>query len=127
MLGPLTSAPAAGRADMPEPAGAQGAVWCWAEALVPKIDETGTITGVRRVVFLPAIVSRDEDGLFVANCPCLRGCIVQARTKKAALAALQETAEDFKAICDGEGRSLPLLVREADAGAEPAGFVVLEV
>jgi len=42
---------------------------------------------------LPVVITRGEDGFFVAEIPVLPGCISQGRTRDEALANIKEAAE----------------------------------
>jgi len=39
---------------------------------------------------LQVIITRDEDGIYVASCPALKGCHTQGKTYEAALRNIQE-------------------------------------
>ncbi|MBI4452685.1 type II toxin-antitoxin system HicB family antitoxin [Candidatus Woesearchaeota archaeon] len=41
------------------------------------------------------IVEEDEDGMFVAECPTLPGCISQGRTRKEALANIKDAIKGY--------------------------------
>ena len=41
------------------------------------------------------IVQPDEDGVFVAECPTLPGCISQGETRQAALANIQDAIHGY--------------------------------
>jgi predicted RNase H-like HicB family nuclease len=42
---------------------------------------------------LPVVLTRDEDGMFVAECPIIPGCISQGRTRDEALVNIREAIE----------------------------------
>jgi predicted RNase H-like HicB family nuclease len=42
---------------------------------------------------LPVVLTRDEDGMFVAECPVIPGCISQGQTREDALANIREAIE----------------------------------
>lgn len=42
---------------------------------------------------LPVVLTRDEDGMFVAECPIIPGCISQGRTREEALVNIREAIE----------------------------------
>lgn len=48
-----------------------------------------------RVYRFPVVIERDEDGMYVATVPSLRGCHTQART----LAELDERIREAVALC----------------------------
>lgn len=55
----------------------------------------------------PVVLTRDEDGMFIADCPILPGCFSQGATREEALANIQEAIAltlDCQSI---EGWTLP--------------------
>lgn len=57
---------------------------------------------------LPVVITRGEDGYFVAEIPVLPGCISQGKTKKQALANVREAAELCLESAEEEGWTVPL-------------------
>ena len=41
------------------------------------------------------IIEQDEDGVFVAECPSLPGCISQGKTRKDAIANIKDAMEGY--------------------------------
>ncbi|MDH7500377.1 MAG: type II toxin-antitoxin system HicB family antitoxin [candidate division NC10 bacterium] len=41
------------------------------------------------------LIEQDEDGVFVAECPSLPGCISQGKTRKEALANIQDAIKGY--------------------------------
>lgn len=41
------------------------------------------------------LIEQDEDGIFVAECPALPGCISQGKTRKEALVNIQDAIEGY--------------------------------
>jgi predicted RNase H-like HicB family nuclease len=41
------------------------------------------------------IIQTDEDGIFIAQCPSLPGCISQGKTRQEAIANIKEAAEAY--------------------------------
>ncbi|MBS3105368.1 type II toxin-antitoxin system HicB family antitoxin [Candidatus Woesearchaeota archaeon] len=41
------------------------------------------------------VVEQDEDGIFVAECPTLPGCISQGKTRKDALASIKDAIKGY--------------------------------
>ena len=41
------------------------------------------------------IIEQDEDGIFVANCPTLPGCISQGKTRSEAQANIKEAIQGY--------------------------------
>lgn len=56
---------------------------------------------------LPVVITRGEDGYFVAEIPVLPGCISQGRTKEQALANVREAAELCLESAKEEGWVIP--------------------
>ncbi|MBI2859804.1 MAG: type II toxin-antitoxin system HicB family antitoxin [Chloroflexi bacterium] len=56
---------------------------------------------------LPVVITKGEDGYFVAEVPVLPGCISQGRTKKEALANIREAAELCIESAEEEGWTVP--------------------
>ncbi len=42
-----------------------------------------------------AIIEQDEDGVFIANCPALPGCVSQGKTRKEAEANVKEAIQGY--------------------------------
>ena len=43
------------------------------------------------------VVEVDEDGVFIAECPALPGCVSQGKTRKEALASIQDAMQGYVA------------------------------
>jgi len=41
------------------------------------------------------LIERDEEGVFIAECPALPGCISQGRTRKEALKNIQDAIKGY--------------------------------
>ena len=52
--------------------------------------EQDSLTRINQVKEFQVVVTRDEDGIFVASCPSLPGCHTQGDTVEEALANIQE-------------------------------------
>jgi predicted RNase H-like HicB family nuclease len=57
---------------------------------------------------LPVIITKGEDGYYVAEIPILKGCISQGKTKKEALENITEAAELCLECMDEEGWGIPV-------------------
>ena len=53
------------------------------------------------------IVYRDEDGYWVVECPSLKGCVSQGKTKEEALTKIKEASSGYVAALEEDG--LPIL------------------
>ncbi len=54
----------------------------------------------------PVVLEQDEDGVWVAFCPGLPGCLSQGRTEAEARANLAEAVEAFHECLANRGESL---------------------
>jgi predicted RNase H-like HicB family nuclease len=71
------------------------------------------------VMDLPVVLRAGEDGLLVAECPAIPGCITQGRTREEALANIREAIELCLENRSEEGWQLPAeyeIVRVAVGG-----------
>ena len=57
-------------------------------------------------------VEADEDGVFVAECPTLPGCISQGDTREAALANIKDAIAGYIFSLEKHGEAVPLPVNE---------------
>lgn len=59
---------------------------------------------MRKKQLFPLVIEKDEDGLFIVECPILPGCYTQGKTLDAALKNIEEVIE----LCleEKENRSL---------------------
>ncbi|MCC5628103.1 type II toxin-antitoxin system HicB family antitoxin [Nostoc sphaeroides CHAB 2801] len=53
------------------------------------------------------IVYRDEDGCWVVECPSLKGCISQGKTKEEALSNIKEAIAGYIAALQEDGLPVP--------------------
>ncbi|WP_152588176.1 type II toxin-antitoxin system HicB family antitoxin [Nostoc sphaeroides] len=53
------------------------------------------------------IVYRDEDGCWVVECPSLKGCISQGKTKQEALSNIKEAIAGYIAALQEDGLPVP--------------------
>jgi len=56
---------------------------------------------------LPVVITRGEDGYFVAEIPVIPGCISQGKTRKEAISNIKEAAELCLESMEEEGWTLP--------------------
>ena len=56
---------------------------------------------------LPVIITKGEDGYFIAEIPIIPGCITQGKTKKEVLENIKEAAELCLEFMQEEGWSFP--------------------
>ena len=71
-------------------------------------DSTGKIIIMRyRIMIEP-----DEDGVFVAECPSLPGCISQGHTREAAIANIRDAIQGYIASLEKHNEPVPLPITE---------------
>ena len=56
---------------------------------------------------LPVVITRGEDGYFIAEIPVIPGCISQGNTKEEAIRNIKEAAELCLESMEEEGWTLP--------------------
>ncbi|MGE5344470.1 MAG: type II toxin-antitoxin system HicB family antitoxin [Acidithiobacillales bacterium] len=59
-------------------------------------------------------VDRDEDGVFVAECPAIPGCISQGATEGEALKNIEDAIREFLEVRAEKGMPLTVAVHEVD-------------
>jgi predicted RNase H-like HicB family nuclease len=57
-------------------------------------------------------IEPDEDGVFVAECPNLPGCISQGRTRPEALQNIKDAITGYLVSLEKHGEAIPLPVNE---------------
>lgn len=58
------------------------------------------------------LISQDEDGVFVAECPNLPGCVSQGKTHAEALANIRDAIEGYLASLQKHGEPVPPSIQE---------------
>ncbi|AFY61559.1 type II toxin-antitoxin system HicB family antitoxin [Synechococcus sp. PCC 6312] len=53
------------------------------------------------------IVYRDEDGYWIAECPSLKGCVSQGKTKEEALTNIKDAISGYVAALEEDGLTVP--------------------
>jgi predicted RNase H-like HicB family nuclease len=53
------------------------------------------------------IMYKDEDGYWVVECPSLKGCVSQGKTKEEALANIKEAIAGYIAALEEDGLPVP--------------------
>jgi predicted RNase H-like HicB family nuclease len=56
------------------------------------------------------IIEQDEDGVFVAECPSLPGCISQGKTRKEALDNIQDAIRGYIESLKKHSEPIPCLI-----------------
>ncbi len=52
-------------------------------------------------------IEQDEDGMFVATCPTLPGCVSEGKTRKEALENIQDAIKGYLASLQKHGEPVP--------------------
>jgi predicted RNase H-like HicB family nuclease len=60
-----------------------------------------------RIARLPITLERDEDGVWVAECPSIPGCISQGATEEEAIANVRDAAQLCLEVRMERGMALP--------------------
>jgi predicted RNase H-like HicB family nuclease len=58
------------------------------------------------------LIEPDEDGVFVAECPNLPGCVSQGATREAALTNIKDAIAGYLASLEKHGEAVPLPINE---------------
>ena len=58
------------------------------------------------------VLQRDEDGIFVATCPSLPGCISQGKTRKEALSNIKDAINGYLKSLEKHNEPIPPPVEE---------------
>ena len=68
--------------------------------------------GRMRVMKYRVYLEQDEDGMFVATCPSLPGCVSQGRTRAEAIANITEAMEGYLKSLRKHGDPVPPSILE---------------
>jgi antitoxin HicB len=58
------------------------------------------------------LIEPDEDGVYVAECPTLPGCISQGKTREEAVANIKDAIAGYLASLEKHGDPVPLPITE---------------
>lgn len=58
------------------------------------------------------LIQVDEDGVFVAECPSLPGCVSEGATRAEALANMQEAIRGYLESLEAHGEPIPPAIQE---------------
>lgn len=59
-------------------------------------------------------ITRDEDGIYIAECPAIPGCISQGKTEEEALRNIQDAISECLAVRSEKGMPLTVTTRQVD-------------
>jgi predicted RNase H-like HicB family nuclease len=68
---------------------------------------------INRMKFV-VTVDRDEDGVFVAQCPAIPGCVSQGRTEGEALKNIEDAIRECLEVRAEKGMPLTVAVHQVD-------------
>ncbi len=63
---------------------------------------------------LPVTIVQDEDGVYVAECPAIPGCVSQGKTEEEALANVADAIRECLRVRAERGMPLTVSVREVE-------------
>lgn len=63
---------------------------------------------------LSVTLDRDEDGVWIAECPAIPGCVSQGKTKAAALKHIEEAIALCLEVRNERGLPLPIETRQVE-------------
>lgn len=58
------------------------------------------------------IIERDEDGIYVAECPALPGCVSQGKTRSEALVNIQDAIKGYLESLKKHNEPIPPSIQE---------------
>ena len=82
------------------------------DGIICRIASRSTNCYTSRVKFRVTIES-DEDGVFVAECPALPGCISQGKTRDEAMANIRDAIQGYVESLKKHGEPIPAPITEA--------------
>jgi predicted RNase H-like HicB family nuclease len=65
----------------------------------------------------PISIYQDEDGMLIAECPSIPGCVSQGRTEVEAQANIADAIKECLAVRSEKGLSLTVSIREIEVSA----------
>jgi predicted RNase H-like HicB family nuclease len=81
------------------------------------IKKSGAVDDHSAIIYLKTmkfrvIVQPDEDGIFVAECPTLPGCISQGNTRSEAITNIKDAIQGYLASINKHGEPIPSPINE---------------
>ena len=62
----------------------------------------------------PVIIYQDEDGVFIAECPSIPGCVSQGQTRKEAARNIQDAIKECLQVRAEKGLPLTINIQEVE-------------
>ena len=59
-------------------------------------------------------ITRDEDGMFIAECPAIPGCVSQGKTEEEAQANIQDAIKECLEVRAEQGMPLTVTTRQVE-------------
>lgn len=59
-------------------------------------------------------ILQDEDGMFIAECPVIPGCVSQGKTEKEAIANIQEAIKECLEVRSEKQMPMTVITREVE-------------
>ena len=59
-------------------------------------------------------IERDEDGVYIVECPAIPGCVSQGKTEEEALRNIQDAIRECLAVRTERGMPLMVITREVE-------------
>ena len=60
------------------------------------------------------VITRDEDGMYIAECPAIPGCVSQGKTEEEAQANIQDAIRQFLEVRAEKGMPLTVTTRQVE-------------
>ena len=84
------------------------------------VEQSGDDCGIIEAMKYQIVITQDESGYYVAECPVLPGCFSQGKTREEALANIAETIDLAIETRRSLGRPVP-----AEFGVNPLSWTLL--
>ena len=62
----------------------------------------------------PVIIYQDEDGVFIAECPSIPGCVSQGQTREEAVRNIQDAIKECLQVRAEKGLPLTINIQEVE-------------
>ena len=59
-------------------------------------------------------ITRDEDGMYIAECPAIPGCVSQGKTEKEAQKNIQDAIKECIEVCAEKGMPLTIATKQIE-------------
>ncbi|MFA5920337.1 MAG: type II toxin-antitoxin system HicB family antitoxin [Methylococcaceae bacterium] len=62
-------------------------------------------------------IDRDEDGIWIVECPAIPGCVTQGQTKEEAIENIRDAISQCLQVCAEHGLPLTIETRQVEVAA----------